>query len=521
MDMNNEVLIFDFGSQYTQLIARRIRELRYSAKIVPFYITYQDFLTNIPQAVIFSGGPASVYTKNSPKIDKKIFNYLLTNNIPILGICYGMQMLTELLGGKVQSSKAREFGYTNLILSKENNVIFRNISPQTIVWMSHGDKVTNIPPNFETIAYTTSSEYAAVASKEHKIYALQFHPEVHHTKQGKQILKNFCQLIAQLKPNWTMKNYAKEEILRIKQLVGKERVLLGVSGGVDSMVTAKIIHEAIGNQLSCVYIDNGLMRENETKEVETLFNSYFKIPLHIVRAEKIFLENLKEITDPEQKRKIIGRVFIEQFKAKILKLGKHEFFAQGTLYPDVIESVSVSGSPSDTIKSHHNRVQEVMELIQAGKVIEPLKELFKDEVRRLGLELKMPREILYRHPFPGPGLAIRILGDVTQEKLNILRKADTILINALKEHKLYDKVWQAFAVFLPIKSVGVMGDQRTYENAVAIRLVESIDGMTANFAKVSLEFLNIVSSKIINEVSGINRVVYDISSKPPSTIEWE
>jgi GMP synthase (glutamine-hydrolysing) len=444
---------------------------------------------------------------------------ILSLGVPILGICYGLQFVAHLFGGAVEASTEREYGKANLnVLSLEG--LFNDIPANSQVWMSHGDKVTKLPKGFVKIADTGNSPYAAIFNKEKNIYGVQFHPEVEHSKFGKQILKNYCHNVCGIKKTWTMKNFAKKQVEEIRKTVGKERVILGLSGGVDSMVTARLIHDAIGDQLTCVYVDHGLMRLNETEAVVNRFGKVFDIPLKVVKAEKRFMEALKGVTDPEKKRKIIGKLFLEEFKQVATAKIHYEFLAQGTLYTDVIESVSVKG-PSETIKSHHNRVQEVMDLIHAGKVIEPLKELFKDEVRKLGLALNMPREMLFRHPFPGPGLAIRILGEITKERLTVLKKADAILLDELKKQKLYDKIWQAFAVFLPVQSVGVMGDKRTYENVIALRMVESSDGMTADFAKVPHNFLGHVSSRIINEVSGINRVVYDISTKPPSTIEWE
>jgi len=515
VEHNNSILILDFGSQYTQLIARKIRELKYYAEIHPYSISLEKIKKIAPAGIILSGGPASVYAKGSPQIDGALFKL----GLPVLGICYGLQMITHKLGGKVEASAGREYGKA-ILDTQKNEKFFENIPSGSQVWMSHGDKVTSLPKGFISIAKTTGSPYAAIRSSKEEIYGVQFHPEVHHSKFGKQLLLNFCKNICQLKPNWNMGNFARKEIAEIRSVVGKERVLLGLSGGVDSMVTAKILHDAIGDQLTCVYIDNGLMRLNETEAVVRRFGEYFSIKLQVVNAGSRFLKELKGVSEPEKKRKIIGRLFIEEFQKVAKKLGHHEFLGQGTLYTDVIESVSTKG-PSQTIKSHHNRVEEVLKLIKAGKVIEPLKELFKDEVRKLGLALKMPKEMLYRHPFPGPGLAIRVIGEVTGKKLALLRQADAILIEELKETDLYSKVWQAFAVFLPVQSVGVMGDKRTYENVIAIRMVESMDGMTADFARVPHQFLGRVSNRIINEVRGINRVVYDISSKPPSTIEWE
>lgn len=513
--IHSGILILDFGSQYTQLIARKIRELNYYAEIHPFHTAIGLIKEKNPKGIILSGGPSSVYMDDAPKISAEIFEL----GIPVLGICYGLQLMTHLLGGKVAPSSKREYGQAMLQITEES-IFTKNISSRTQVWMSHGDKVEALPSGFRALGKTDSSPFALIGNLEKNFYGVQFHPEVSHTLEGKTFLQNFCNGICKAEASWSMENYAEEKIREIRKRVGNERVLLGLSGGVDSTVTAKIIHDAIGEQLTCVYVDTGLMRKDETEKVEQRFRDFFKIPLVVVRSEERFLNALEGVTDPEQKRKIIGRLFLEEFKRGTENLEHHEFLAQGTLYTDVIESVSVKG-PSETIKSHHNRVQEVMDLIRAGKVIEPLNELFKDEVRALGEVLGIPHDLLYRHPFPGPGLAIRIIGEITKERLNILRQADAILLEELKASGLYEKIWQAFAVYLPVQSVGVMGDKRTYENVIALRMVESSDGMTADFAKVPHEALGKISSRIINEVSGINRVVYDISSKPPSTIEWE
>lgn len=513
--MPNEIIILDFGSQYTQLIARKVRELKFYAEIHPYNLSYESILEKNPAGIILSGGPYSVYDPKAPVIDKRILDI----DIPILGVCYGLQLLTYLFQGKVHAATEREYGKANISIKKADPLL-ENVTNESVVWMSHGDKIDKLPDSFMTLAKTKNSPYAAIKHRKKPIYGVQFHPEVQHTKNGKKILKNFCHNICSVKANWSMKNFAAQKIQEIKETVGEQRVLLGVSGGVDSMVTAKILNDAIGDQLSCVYVDTGLMRENETKAVIARFKKYFKIKLHVVYSKDIFLNALKSIEDPEQKRKIIGKLFLLEFQKEAENLGYHEYLGQGTLYTDVIESVSVKG-PSQTIKSHHNRVREVMDLIKAGKVIEPLNELFKDEVRKLGKELGMPDEILYRHPFPGPGLAIRILGEITEERLNVLRKADAILIEELKNNEQYYKIWQAFAVFLPVKSVGVMGDKRTYENVIALRMVTSEDGMTSDFARVPYEILGKISNRIINEIPQINRVVYDVSSKPPSTIEWE
>lgn len=508
------ILVLDFGSQYTQLIARRLRELRYYTEIHPFHMGLDEIRRLNPAGIILSGGPASVYEKGAPHVDKAV----LELGIPVLGICYGLHLICYLTGGKVVGSSEREFGRATLKAKKASPLLKGIKSGQ--VWMSHGDKITRLPKRFSVIGVSENSPMAAFADEKARIYGLQFHPEVYHSTQGKIILKNFASAICGVKPNWTMSRFVEEKIRDIRALVKKERVLLGLSGGVDSTVTAKLLHEAIGKQLTCVYVDTGLMRKNETEAVRTRFKKEFGIVLHVVNAEGRFLAALAGVDDPEKKRKIIGQLFLEEFAAKAKELGHHEFLAQGTLYTDVIESVSVKG-PSQTIKSHHNRVQGVLDLIQAGRVIEPLSELFKDEVRRLGLALKINRSLLFRHPFPGPGLAIRILTAVTKENLATLRDADAIMLDELKTSGWYEKVWQAGAIFLPVRSVGVMGDNRTYENVIALRLVTSEDGMTADFAHLPYDVLAKIASRIINEVRGVNRVVYDISSKPPATIEWE
>lgn len=513
--MQHSILILDFGSQYTQLIARKVRELHFYAEIHPYRLSIEEIKKINPAGIILSGGPHSIYEKEAPMSDEGIFEL----GVPVLGVCYGLQYLSHFHGGKVEASAKREYGKASLD-HKEESPLLEGLSQGTQVWMSHGDKVAALPEGFEVIGTTGSSPYAAIRHRENPFFGVQFHPEVHHSAEGKLLLENFCSKICQVEPNWTMDSFARSQIEQIRSMVGSEKVLLGLSGGVDSTVTARLIHDAIGDQLTCVYVDNGLMRLGETEVVIKRFRDTFGMHLEVVSAGERFLAELEGVTNPEEKRKIIGRLFVEEFRDAAKRLGHHEFLAQGTLYTDVIESVSVKG-PSETIKSHHNRVQEILDLIEAGKVVEPLKELFKDEVRELGLTLGIPRELLFRHPFPGPGLAIRITGEITKERLELLRKADAILLEELKKQGLYDKIWQAFAVYLPVQSVGVMGDKRTYENVIALRMVESLDGMTADFARVPYEFLGSVSNRIINEVSGINRVVYDISSKPPATIEWE
>lgn len=516
MSLQEGILILDFGSQYTQLIARKIRELKHYTEIHPYHTDIAQIKALQPAGIILSGGPSSVYAQNAPDVSAEIFQL----GIPILGICYGLQLMAHKLGGKVEESQKREYGKAKLKIKKSSSAFLKKIDNESVVWMSHGDKLTTLPKDFSILASTSSSKFAVIADKKKKFYGVQFHPEVQHSQKGKKILKNFCSGICNLKARWTMENFARVKIKEIQKLVGKEKVLLGLSGGVDSMVTAKLLHEAIGDQLTCVYVDNGLMRLGESEAVKEQFQAFFKIHLETVAAGERFLQALKDVTNPEEKRKIIGRLFVEEFKSKALQIGHHEFLAQGTLYTDVIESVSVKG-PSQTIKSHHNRVDEILQMIEAGKVIEPLKELFKDEVRKLGLSLGIPKHLIYRHPFPGPGLAVRTLGAIDENKLRLLRLADAILIEELKIKKFYNKTWQAFAVFLPVQSVGVMGDKRTYENVIAIRVIESLDGMTADFAHLPHKFLGHVANRIINEIQGINRVVYDISSKPPATIEWE
>ncbi len=514
--MNEKIVILDFGSQYTQLVARRIREMHYYAEIYPYFTPFSEIQKMNPAGIILSGGPESVYADGSPKPDPEIFH----SGLPLLGICYGLQLVAHYSGGKVDPSDHREYGKSHLEILLSDSPLFKGVKNMSVAWMSHGDKVTKLPDGFFPAGKTENSLYAAIANEEKKIYGVQFHPEVKHSEEGNTILGNFCSEVCAMQPRWTMSNFAEEKIAEIRKQVGSQRVLLGLSGGVDSTVTAKLLHDAIGEQLSCVYVDTGLMRKGETEAVIDRFQNQFHINLYVVYSQDRFLEALAGVTNPEEKRKIIGRLFLEEFKRKAEELGHHEFLAQGTLYTDVIESVSVKG-PSETIKSHHNRVREVLDLIQAGRVIEPLRELFKDEVRDLGESLGLSRELLYRHPFPGPGLAIRIIGEVKKEYLAILRDADAILLDELKKSGTYAKVWQAFAVFLPVQSVGVMGDKRTYENVIALRMVESLDGMTADFAHVPFEILGNISTRIINEVKGINRVVYDISSKPPATIEWE
>lgn len=511
------ILIIDFGSQVTQLIARRVRETGVYCEIVPFQSAENAFINIKPKAVILSGSPHSTLDENAPKAPEQIF----TAGIPILGICYGEQTICMQLGGMVESGHEREFGKSQLTIQK-NSPLFENVWKKDNtyqVWMSHGDRVTKLPQGFNVIGTSNGAPYAAIANEERKIYGLQFHPEVLHTLDGAKILQNFVHNIANIKANWTMEAYRKKAIDAIKEQVGNNKVICGLSGGVDSAVAAVLIHEAIGDQLTCIFVDHGLLRKNEAEQVVKLFKNHYNIPLIHVNAEKMFLDTLQDVHDPEKKRKIIGSLFIDVFEKEAKKIGGAKFLAQGTLYPDVIESVSFSGGPSVTIKSHHNvgGLPEQMDM----QLVEPLRELFKDEVRVLGKELGLPESFIKRHPFPGPGLAIRCPGDITREKLDILRAADAIYLEEIQKAGLYDIIWQAFAVLLPVKTVGVMGDGRTYEFVCALRAVTSVDGMTADFYPYDMEFLGNTATRIINEVSGINRVVYDITSKPPGTIEWE
>lgn len=507
------ILILDFGSQYTQLIARRLRELHVYCEIHPFNADLSAF-QNKPGGIVLSGGPMSVNDDGAPELNTEIFDW----DVPILGICYGLQAIAHTQNpGIVARSDKREFGRAFLIIDEEKG-LFDGVSQNCQVWMSHGDKLTQLPDGYKIIAHTENAPIAAVAHTSKPIFGVQFHPEVVHSDYGSTILANFALSICGLTGNWTPSSFIEETISGIIETVGDKKVICALSGGVDSTVTASLIHRAIGDQLMCVFVDNGLLRKNEFNEVLTMYKNVLKLPVKGVDASKLFLDRLDGVSDPEKKRKIIGNAFIDVFEKEVESDSSFTFLAQGTLYPDVIESVSFKG-PSATIKSHHNvgGLPEKMNL----KLLEPMRELFKDEVRMVGRELGIPESFIKRHPFPGPGLGIRVLGPLSEERLNLLREADAIFVNELKRSELYDDVWQALAVLLPVQSVGVMGDERTYEFTVALRAVTSVDGMTADWAHLPYDFLSSVSNKIINEIKGINRVVYDISSKPPSTIEWE
>ncbi len=508
------VLILDFGSQYAQLIARRVRELNVFCKIVPFNLSPRELAAERPKGIILSGGPASVWAKGAPKPAAFVFRA----GVPVLGICYGMQLMGRMLGGDVSRAARREFGKAQLRVDVPDS-LFKDLPRASTCWMSHGDYVTRLPPGFRAIAHTSNTRIAAMGASAGRMFGVQFHPEVVHTQRGKEILRNFLQEVCRCRGDWSASRFIESAVQELRASVGKDQVILGLSGGVDSSVAALLLHRAIGRQLVPIFVDTGLLRKGEREEVVRTFRGHFHMPLVVVNAQPRFLKALKGIEDPEEKRRRIGRLFVACFEREARRHKKAKFLAQGTLYPDVIESRSPFGGPSATIKTHHNvgGLPKRMSM----KLIEPLKFLFKDEVRRIGRELALPERILGRHPFPGPGLAVRILGDVTRKRLDLLREADHRFIEELRASRQYDKVWQAFAVLLPVKAVGVMGDERTYENVVALRAVVSTDGMTADWARLPADLLERVSNRIVNEVRGINRVVYDVTSKPPGTIEWE
>jgi GMP synthase (glutamine-hydrolysing) len=517
---HSRIVILDFGSQYTQVIARRVRECQVYSQILPYHAKAKEIAKLNPKGIILSGGPASVYGKGAPHPDKAIFEL----GIPVLGICYGVQLMAHFLDGKVEHSTRREYGPGQLHVKAKGCPLFQGFGEMIDIWNSHGDKITKLPRGFRSVATSDNSPYAVIEQPKKRFYGLQFHPEVVHTPRGKEIIQNFVYEICGCAMDWTMGSFIEETCRTIREQVGDDHVILGLSGGVDSSVAAAILHKAIGDQLTCVFVNNGLLRANEAETVQRVFRDNFHIKLKYVDASARFLKKLQGVTDPERKRKIIGNEFIRVFDDAVVSLSrgkksKFKWLGQGTLYPDVIESVAIGGNPAALIKSHHNvgGLPKKMKL----KLVEPLRELFKDEVREVGAQLGLPKEIVQRQPFPGPGLAVRILGEINRERLRILREADTIVVSEMKAADWYYKVWQSFAVLLPIRSVGVMGDERTYAFTVALRIVESQDGMTADWVRVPNDLLARISARIINEVKGVNRVCYDISSKPPATIEWE
>lgn len=512
--MPQTIAVLDFGSQFTQIIARRIRECQVYSKIYHYATTAEQLKADGVIGIIFSGGPQSVYAKTAPHPDREVFKM----GIPILGICYGLQLMGHFLGGRVAKGERREYGHGTLEIFG-NSALFKGLPKKLKVWNSHGDKLTKLPTGFHEVARTENSEYAAMEDSARRFYAIQFHPEVFHSERGTEVIRNFLVGICGCTGDWSMTNFIDRKIAEIRETVGKSRVILGLSGGVDSSVAAALIHRAIGRQLTCVFVDNGLLRKGERQHVIDLYKRNFKIDLRVADESGLFLKRLKGVDEPEQKRKIIGRTFVTVFEKSLKSIGKAQFLAQGTLYPDVIESVSIGNNPASLIKSHHNvgGLPERMKL----KLLEPLRELFKDEVRAVGTALGLPREVVWRQPFPGPGLGVRVLGDITPEKLEILREADAILQEEMMESGWYWKVWQSFCVFLPVKSVGVIGDERNYAYVVAVRVVESIDAMTADWTRLPYDLLQTISNRITNEVRGVSRVVLDISSKPPATIEWE
>ncbi len=513
--MTEQIVILDFGAQYTQVIARRVRECNVYSTIVSFATPASEIAVLQPKGLILSGGPSSVYAPDAPLPDRAIFDL----GAPILGICYGAQLMAQFLGGKVERGQKREYGKGALTVKDPSSALFAGLPESLQIWNSHGDKLTSLPKGFKSVAASDNSEYAAIEDRRRKFFGVQFHPEVAHTPRGREIIANFVHRVCGCGKEWTMRGYIDQAVAEIQKQVGGERVILGLSGGVDSSVTAALLHKAIGDQLTCIFVNNGLLRGREAGVVREVFERHFKIKLQYEDASRLFLRRLKGVTDPERKRKIIGRTFIQVFQAATKRAGAARFLAQGTLYPDVIESAPIAGNPAALIKSHHNvgGLPRKMKF----KLVEPLKCLFKDEARQLGLELGLPKEIVFRQPFPGPGLAVRILGDVTPKRCEILRAADSVVLEEMKATGWYYKIWQSFAVLLPVRSVGVMGDERTYDYTIAIRAVESQDGMTADWVKLPYDVLERLSNRIINEVKGVNRVCFDISSKPPATIEWE
>ena len=508
------IAVLDFGSQLTQVIARRIRECQVYSKIYHYSTPAAKLREEGVIGIILSGGPQSVYAKTAPHPDPEIFKL----GVPVLGICYGVQLMGYFLGGKVALSKEREYGHGHLTIRKPGK-LFAGLPRKLRIWNSHGDKLTKLPPGFTATAISENSPFSGIEDAKRGFYGIQFHPEVFHTERGVDMIRNFLVKVCGSRQDWTTKDFIAHTVSNIRETVGKSRVLLGLSGGVDSSVAAALLHKAIGKQLTCVFVDNGLLRKDEREYVEALYKRNFKIDVRVVDASKLFLTRLKGVSEPETKRKIIGRTFVEVFEKSLRSIGGAQFLGQGTLYPDVIESVSIAGNPASLIKTHHNvgGLPERMKL----KLIEPLRELFKDEVRQVGSALGLPREVVWRQPFPGPGLGVRVMGDITADKLEILRNADAVLQEEMMKSGLYWKVWQSFAVFLPVKTVGVFGDERTYDYVIALRIVESVDAMTADWAKVPHDLLQKISSRITNEVRGVSRVVLDISSKPPATIEWE
>jgi GMP synthase (glutamine-hydrolysing) len=513
--MNEQIVILDFGSQYTQVIARRIRECNVYSTIVRYDTPAKEIAAMKPRGLILSGGPSSVYASDAPLPDKGIFKL----GVPVLGICYGLQLLAQFLGGKVEKGQKREYGKGRLNVNDRQCALFRHLPTDFQVWNSHGDKLTRLPKDFIVVATTENSAFAAIEHPKRKFFGLQFHPEVAHTPRGKEVISNFVHRVCGCGKKWTMRSYIGRAVDEIRAQVGKERVLLGLSGGVDSSVAAALLHKAIGDQLICIFVNNGLLRAREAEVVQEVFGRNFQIKLQYEDASALFLKRLKGVLDPEKKRKIIGKTFIEVFQAATKRAGHAKFLAQGTLYPDVIESIPIAGNPAALIKSHHN-VGGLPKNMKFA-LVEPLKCLFKDEVRQLGLELGLPNEIVWRQPFPGPGLAVRILGEVTPQRCEILRNADRIVVDEMKKTGWYYKIWQSFAVLLPVRSVGVMGDERTYDYTIAIRAVESKDGMTADWVKLPYQLLEKLSTRMVNEVKGVNRCVFDVTSKPPGTIEWE